>query len=193
MHKVIKREQLASNVTRLVVEAPRIAAARRPGQFVIVHRDVTSERIPLTIADADPQAGTITVIIQAVGKSTTELSQLRVGDTIRDIAGPLGRPTHIENFGTVACVGGGVGIAVLYPLIKALKQAGREASIQALEAFVEKYKNPIKRALLMPVRKALKSDELITVAQDTLNSLKLRCGRRTSEQTDGQTGGSDRA
>ncbi len=77
--------------------------------------------------------------------------------------------------------------------IKALKQAGREASIQALEAFVERYKNPIKRALLMPVRKALKSDELITVAQDTLNSLKLRCGRRTSEQTDGQTGGSDRA
>ncbi len=128
MFEVLSNEELAPSVHRLTVEAPRIAAARRPGQFVIVRSGSHGERIPLTIADADSKAGTITLIIQAVGESTKELVAIKVGGGILDIAGPLGEPTDIEKWGKVVCVGGGVGTAVLYPLAKALAEAGNEVT-----------------------------------------------------------------
>jgi ferredoxin--NADP+ reductase len=103
-----------------------VAAARKAGQFVIVRLDEDHERIPLTIADADAQAGTITLIVQAAGASTREIVALPAGSALRDVAGPLGQPTQIEHFGRVACVGGGVGTAVLYPLAKALAAAGNQ-------------------------------------------------------------------
>ena len=124
MHPVVEREQLSPNVVRLVVEAPRIARVRRPGQFVIVRRGPGAERIPLTIADNDPEAGTITLMIQAIGASTTELTALRVGDAIQDVAGPLGAETHLLQAGHAVCVGGGVGTAVLLPIVRALAEAG---------------------------------------------------------------------
>jgi len=124
VHTVVERTQLSPNVTRLVVEARRIAQIRRPGQFVIVRAGEGAERIPLTIADADPAAGTITLVIQAVGKSTYDLVALDVGQAIRDIAGPLGHPTEILSAGHAVCVGGGVGTAVVYPIAVALHDAG---------------------------------------------------------------------
>ena len=124
MFEVIANAQLAPNVYRLTVSAPRVARARRPGQFVIVRKQDGAERIPLTIADADPQAGTITLIVQAVGASTQAIVSTAVGECIRDVAGPLGRPTHIERWGNVACVGGGVGTAVLFPMAKAAAEFG---------------------------------------------------------------------
>jgi len=126
MFKVLSNELLAPEVHRLVVVAPRVASARKPGQFVIVRRDKGHERIPLTIADADPAAGTITLIIQAVGQGTHDIVATPAGGALRDVAGPLGRPTEIESYGRVACVGGGVGTAVLYPLAKALAEGGNE-------------------------------------------------------------------
>ncbi len=124
MFEVIHNEELAPEVHRLVVRAPRVAAARLPGQFVIVRHSEGAERIPLTIADAD--AETITLIVQAVGESTRQIVSTPAGGAIRDIAGPLGRPTEIEKWGRVTCVGGGVGTAVLFPLAKALAEAGNE-------------------------------------------------------------------
>ena len=124
MHPILVRDQLSPNVTRLVVEAPRIALIRRSGQFVIVRADEGAERIPLTIADADAESGTITLIIQAIGKSTEDLVALNVGDSIRDIAGPLGKPTELLEHGRAVCVGGGVGTAVILPIAQGLKAAG---------------------------------------------------------------------
>jgi len=124
MHPIVSKDQLSPNVTRLVVEAARIAEIRRPGQFVIVRRGPGSERIPLTIADVDRTAGTISLVIQAIGKSTHELTSLSVGDVITDIAGPLGTPTHLLASGHAVCVGGGVGTAVAYPIAQALSQNG---------------------------------------------------------------------
>lgn len=124
MYAVRSKRRLSSDVTRLEVEAPRIAAVRRPGQFVIVRLALGSERIPLTIADADPVAGTITLIIQSVGKSTHDLVSLDVGEAIRDVAGPLGRPTDLIGSGSAVCVGGGVGTAVVYPIAQALAVSG---------------------------------------------------------------------
>jgi ferredoxin--NADP+ reductase len=126
MHAVIDRTQLSPNVTRLVIEAPRIAEIRQPGQFVIVHRAPGAERIPLTIADADPQRGTITLVIQAVGKSTEDLVALQVGDAIADVAGPLGRATDLLDHGRAVCVGGGVGTAVVHPIALGLAARGVE-------------------------------------------------------------------
>ena len=126
-HKIVSNSQLSENVFTAEVEAPLIAQARKPGQFVIV--SVSSdygERIPLTIADADPGRGTIRLIWQRVGKTTAELADLQVGDEIANIVGPLGKPTHIKNFGTAVCVGGGIGNAPLLPIAKALKQAGNK-------------------------------------------------------------------
>jgi NAD(P)H-flavin reductase len=100
-----------------------VATHRKPGQFVIVRVTDHGERIPLTIADADPEVGTISLIVQSVGKTTREMAMLRSGDTIHDIVGPLGRPTHIQQFGSVLCVGGGIGIAPLYPIAKGMKEA----------------------------------------------------------------------
>ena len=126
MFRIVRNEVLAPQVHRLVVEAPRVAPARRPGQFVIVRLAEGHERIPLTIADADAQAGTVTLIVQAVGNATKQIAATPAGGFLRDLAGPLGRPTEIRNFGRVVCVGGGVGTAVLFPLAKALAQAGNE-------------------------------------------------------------------
>ena len=111
-------------VCHFKVDAPRIARKAKPGQFVILRANETGERIPLTMAGTDPSAGTIDLIFQVVGKSTALLRTLRIGDGIMDIIGPLGKPTHIENLGTVICVGGGTGVAVMYPITKAYKEAG---------------------------------------------------------------------
>jgi ferredoxin--NADP+ reductase len=124
MNPIVTRDQLSPNVTRLVIEAPRIAEIRRPGQFVIVRLGEGSERIPLTIADADPVAGTISLIIQAVGATTMDLVELGPGDAIRDVAGPLGRPTDLIDHGHAVCVGGGVGTAVVYPIAQELHRRG---------------------------------------------------------------------
>jgi ferredoxin/flavodoxin---NADP+ reductase len=124
MYPVIEREQLSPNVVRLVVEAPRIARRREPGQFVIVRRGPGAERIPLTIADNDPETGTITLMIQAIGASTTELCALQVGDAIQDVAGPLGEPTELIGQGHAVCVGGGVGTAVILPIARELGRRG---------------------------------------------------------------------
>jgi len=126
MFEVTSNEMLTRDVHRLVVRAPRVATSRKPGQFVIVRHSEGAERIPLTIADADPAAGTITLIVQAVGASTRQIVATPVGGALRDVAGPLGRPTEIKKWGKVACVAGGVGVAVLYPLAKALAEAGNE-------------------------------------------------------------------
>lgn len=124
MHPIIATDQLSPNVTRLVIEAPRIAEIRRPGQFVIVRLGPGAERIPLTIADADPAAGTISLIIQAIGVSTMDLTALQPGDAIRDVAGPLGRATDLIETGHAVCVGGGVGTAVVYPIAQELHRRG---------------------------------------------------------------------
>ena len=124
MHPILSSQQLSPNVTRLIIEAPRIAQIRQPGQFVIVRLGPGAERIPLTIADADPGAGTITLIIQSVGKSTTDLVELRAGDAITDIAGPLGSPTELIETGHAVCVGGGVGTAVILPIAQELARRG---------------------------------------------------------------------
>ncbi len=124
MHVIRSKAWLSPDVARLVVDGARIAEVRRPGQFVIVRRGPGAERIPLTIADADRHAGTITLIIQAVGKSTADLVALEAGEVIHDIAGPLGCPTDLLTGGHAVCVGGGVGTAVVYPVAGALAVAG---------------------------------------------------------------------
>ncbi len=128
MYQVISNDILAPNLHKMVVLAPRVALARKAGQFVIVRAGRGDERIPLTIGDADPAAGTITLFIQAIGASTRKIVAIPRGGSIRDVAGPLGQPTHIEKRGRVACVGGGVGTAVLYPLVKALSAAGNQVT-----------------------------------------------------------------
>lgn len=128
MFKVISNEEIAPQLHRMVIEAPRIAKARKPGQFAIVRLRPGAERIPLTIADDDPVAGTITLIIQAVGYSTKEIVATKAGEYIQNVAGPLGMPTELEKWGKVVCVGGGAGTAVLFPLAKALAQAGNEVT-----------------------------------------------------------------
>jgi ferredoxin--NADP+ reductase len=124
MHRIVAKDQLSPNVWRLVLEAPRIAQVRRPGQFVIVRLGPGAERIPLTIADADAAAGTISLVIQAIGKSTTDLVELEAGGEIRDVAGPLGRPTDLIEHGRAVCVGGGVGTAVIHPIAQELHGRG---------------------------------------------------------------------
>ncbi len=124
--KIINKRMLEPKVGWFEIEAPQIAKKRKAGQFVILRIDETGERIPLTIADSHPETGTIVLICQSVGKTSTQLNQLQAGDVILDIAGPLGRASHLENFGTVVCVGGGVGIAVAYPIAKALQEEGNE-------------------------------------------------------------------
>lgn len=124
MNTIIKKEFLSENVFRMEIEAPQIARTRKPGHFVIIRIGEGGERIPLTIADASTEHGTITLIVQKVGCTSAKLSKLNEGDTISDIVGPLGNATHIENVGTVLCAGGGVGIAPLYPIVQGFKRAG---------------------------------------------------------------------
>ncbi len=121
---ILRKEELTAQDYLLVISAPEIASHFRPGQFVVLRIHERGERIPLTIADADPGAGTLTLIVKRVGKTTWELGSFKEGDAIPDIIGPLGRQSEIERFGTVVCVGGGTGIASLHPITRALKQAG---------------------------------------------------------------------
>lgn len=124
MNKIIDKKQYSEKVFKFEIEAPLIAKSRKAGNFVIIRVDKNSERMPLTIADADIQKGTITLVVQEVGLSSKKLCQLNIGDDIHDIVGPLGNPTHIKKFGTVICAGGGVGVAPMLPIIRALKIAG---------------------------------------------------------------------
>ncbi len=124
MNKIVAKKQFSEKVYQIDVEAPLIAKARKAGHFVIIRVDEKGERVPLTIAGSDLEKGTISLVIQTVGASTTQLCNLNVGDEIADIVGPLGRNTHIENYGTVLCAGGGVGTAPMLPIVQALKAAG---------------------------------------------------------------------
>ncbi len=127
MHRIISKKQLSEDVFTAEIEAPFVAQARKPGQFVIISlNNDYAERIPLTIAGADPERGTISLVWQRVGKTTAELSELQPGDEITNVAGPLGNPTDIEKFGTVVCVGGGIGLAPLLPIAEALKAEGNK-------------------------------------------------------------------
>ena len=158
MNKIVKKEQFSEKVFKLVVEAPLIAKARKAGHFVIIRVGENGERIPLTIAGSDPKAGTITLVIQTVGASTSKLCALNEGDYITDVVGPLGRATHIENFGTVVCAGGGVGVAPMLPIIQALKAAGN----RVISVLAGRSKDLI--ILEDEVRKS--SDEVIIMTDD---------------------------
>jgi len=122
MFEIMDKQILGSNLAQYEIRAPRIARARKCGQFVIVRAFEHSERIPLTIADVDHGAGTITLIVQTVGKSTLEMNSLQKGGFFQDVSGPLGQPSHLEKYGTVVVIGGGLGTAVVYPQAKALRQ-----------------------------------------------------------------------
>jgi len=124
MPEIAEKEVLTPQIVRLKIIAPDIAKKRKPGQFVILRVDERGERIPLTIVDSDPREGTVTIVFQIVGKTTHMLSQLERGDKILDFAGPLGKPTEIEQFGTVVVVGGGIGTAVAFPIAKGMKELG---------------------------------------------------------------------
>ncbi|MEA1865418.1 MAG: sulfide/dihydroorotate dehydrogenase-like FAD/NAD-binding protein, partial [Euryarchaeota archaeon] len=121
---ILQKRELVPTVHQMEIAAPRVAKKAMPGQFVILRINENGERIPLTIADFDVQAGTITLIFQEIGKTTRQLASLAVGGSIADVVGPLGNPSTIEKFGTVVCVGGGVGIAPIFPIARALKGAG---------------------------------------------------------------------
>ena len=124
MNKILRKEQFSEKVFLFEIKAPLIAKSRKAGNFIIVRVDSNGERIPLTIADADTTRGTITIVVQNVGLSSRKLCSLNAGETLADVVGPLGNPTHIENYGTVVCAGGGVGVAPMLPIMKALKAAG---------------------------------------------------------------------
>jgi len=126
MYKILEKKVLGPNVKQFVIDAPAIARKRKPGQFVMIRTNESGERFPLTIADANTEKKTITIIFQEVGKSTFDLGILDVGDSILDIVGPLGMETDVEKFGRVVCMGGGVGVAEIYPVAMAMKEAGNE-------------------------------------------------------------------
>jgi ferredoxin/flavodoxin---NADP+ reductase len=126
MNKVVQKEFLSENVVKLVINSPRIAKKRLPGHFVIVKIGEKGERIPLTISTANPNEGTITLIVQTLGVTSNKLGKLKIGDIITDISGPLGQPTEIKMVGTVLCAGGGVGIAPLLPIVEAMKYKGNK-------------------------------------------------------------------
>jgi len=129
-NRIIEKKQLSDDVYMMRIHAPLIAEERRPGQFVILQLDTNfGERIPLTIADGDPLAGWIMLIFQAVGKTTHRLAALNEGDAIENLLGPLGNPTHIEKFGHVVCVGGGIGVAPLHPIARGMKNAGNRVTV----------------------------------------------------------------
>jgi ferredoxin--NADP+ reductase len=129
MFRIVKREEMAEGTVILnEIEAPLIAKKARPGQFVILKANEDGERIPLTMADTDPDKGTITIIYMVVGKSTALFKTLQVGEAFQDVIGPLGKPTHLEKVGKVVCVGGGTGVAVLHPITRALKEIGNEVT-----------------------------------------------------------------
>ncbi|HDY87089.1 MAG TPA: sulfide/dihydroorotate dehydrogenase-like FAD/NAD-binding protein [bacterium] len=128
MHKILNKKIIATDVTMTEIAAPKIAKKRKPGQFVIIRLYEEGERIPLTIADADPVKGTITIISQRVGKSTAYLEDMPESEGILDLVGPLGHPTKIEKYGNVVCIGGGIGIAPIYPLAQGFREAGNRVT-----------------------------------------------------------------
>ncbi|HOA13668.1 MAG TPA: sulfide/dihydroorotate dehydrogenase-like FAD/NAD-binding protein [Myxococcota bacterium] len=156
--RIRSNDPIAPSVFRMEVEAPDIAKYRRAGQFVIVHPSGGRERIPLTIADADPVAGTITLVYQVVGRTTAEMALLPAGGDLGDVAGPLGKPTHVENFGTVVCVGGGIGVAPSHPIAQAMKSAGNRV-ISILGARTADL-------IIMEREMRLASDDVICVTDD---------------------------
>lgn len=158
MNKIISKIQYSEKVYRFDVEAPLIAKSRKAGNFVIIRVDSNSERMPLTIADADTEKGTITLVVQKVGLSSTKLCNLNEGDDIHDVVGPLGNPTHIENYGTVICAGGGVGVAPMLPIVKALKAAGN----RVLSVIAGRSKDLV----IMEDEVRESSDELIIMTDD---------------------------
>lgn len=129
MNLIVSKKRLAPSIVRLEIEAPLIARKRKAGQFVILRVHENGERIPITIAGADPDKGTITLVIQEVGKTTMEAGALEPGDHLQDVAGPLGTPTHVERWGRVVCVAGGVGAAVVLPIARAFREAGNEVEV----------------------------------------------------------------
>ena len=158
MYEIVDKQQFSANVVKFEVKAPRIAAARRPGHFVIVINDAHGERIPLTIADANIERGTITIVVQAIGDSTRAICSMEPGQRFADIVGPLGRATRIPDVGTVVCCGGGVGVAPLLPIIKAMKQAGcRVVSILAART---------KELIILEEEVRRHSDEVIIMTDD---------------------------
>ena len=159
MAKILKKSNLAPQVYEFIVDAPLVAHKCQPGQFVIIRTEEESERIPLTIADFDREQGTITIIVQAVGNTTKHLCEtFNENDEILDVVGPLGMPSHIENFGTVVCVGGGIGVAPVYPIARALKEAGNKV-ISIIGA-----RN--KDLIIFEDKMAAISDELIITTDD---------------------------
>lgn len=158
MSKIIEKEFFSEAVVKLVVEAPHIARSRKAGHFVIVRTGKEGERIPLTIADADLDKGTITLIIQKVGVTSDKLCNLEVGDEITDVVGPLGKATHIEKAGTVLASGGGVGVAPLLPIVRALKEAGNKV-ITVLAA-------RMKDLIILEEQMRAYSDEVIIMTDD---------------------------
>lgn len=126
MNKIVRKKQLSQVIAQIEVQAPYIARSQKPGQFVIVRIDEKGERIPLTIADSNKDEGTITIIVQAIGKTTTKLNAMQEGEYLADVVGPLGKPSHIEYVGRVVTIGGGVGTAIALPTTRAFKQAGNE-------------------------------------------------------------------
>jgi ferredoxin--NADP+ reductase len=126
MYKIIRKQLLSSAIKLMEIEAPLVAKKAKPGQFLIVRINETGERIPMTIADFSQTEGVVTVIFQEVGKSTIQMGRMEVGDSFENVVGPLGHPSKIENYGKVVLVGGGVGIAPIFPITRALKQAGNE-------------------------------------------------------------------
>jgi ferredoxin--NADP+ reductase len=164
VYKILVKQQLAPSVQLFEVEAPLIAKKAKPGQFIILRIDEDGERIPLTIADFNREKGTITIIFQEVGASTVELGLLNEGDFLLDLVGPLGKATHIEKMGTVVCVGGGIGIAPVYPIARGMKEAGNEV-ISIIGARSEDI-------LIYEQEMAAVSDELIITTDDGSKGLK---------------------
>lgn len=159
MYKIVKKLQLSENVYRMDIEAPLIAAERKAGQFIILQVNTEyGERVPLTIADADPIAGTITIIFQTVGATTMKLAKLNEGDSLPALLGPLGKPTHVEKRGHVVCVGGGIGVAPMHPIAQAMKAAGNKVTI------IMGARN--KELLIMEEEMRKIADELIIVTDD---------------------------
>jgi len=126
MHKIVRTDTIAPSMFLMEVKAAKIAEKRKAGQFIILRIDETGERVPFTVADSDTARGTITIIYQVVGKTTAKMADLQVGDTLLDVVGPLGKPTHIEKIGSICCIGGGTGIAIAYPIAKALGEVGNK-------------------------------------------------------------------
>jgi 2-polyprenylphenol hydroxylase and related flavodoxin oxidoreductases len=158
MNKIVDKEYFSENVVKFEIEAPLIAKSRKAGHFVIVRVGEKGERIPLTIAASDTTKGTITIVIQAVGASSKKICDLNIGDYITDVVGPLGQATHIENYGTVICAGGGVGIAPMLPIIEAMKKAGNKV-ISVLAART-------KDLVILEEQVAEYSDEVIVMTDD---------------------------